>query len=101
MEKHHHQRNCQAQFKSSPSPVQLELRLALSLINTTPTHPHPPGKVEVQLESGHIWSVGSRWKLSGWLVCDLGLLGSGYLIVVGNHQSNVANLSQSKPQFQL
>ena len=30
-----------------------------------------------------------------------GLLGSGYEMLVGNHQSNVANLSQSKPQFQL
>ena len=28
-----------------------------------------------------------------------GLLGSGYLMVVGNHQSNAANFSQSKPQF--
>ena len=27
-----------------------------------------------QLESGHIWSVGSQWKLSGRLGCDLGRL---------------------------
>ena len=35
----------------------LELRLALSLIITTPTQ--TPGKVEMQLESDHIWSVSS------------------------------------------
>ena len=50
---------CQAQFQSSPSPVQWELRLALSLIITTHLHPRPPGKVEMQLEISHIWSVGS------------------------------------------
>ena len=51
--------NCQAQFQLA-SPVQVELSLALSLIITT----HPPGKVEMQLEIDHIWSVGS-W----WIVC--------------------------------
>ena len=30
-----------------------------------------------------------------------GLLSSGYVMVVGNHQCNTANLNQSKPQFQL
>ena len=57
-----------AKLSSSPSSVQLELRLALILVITPhphpPTHPHPPGKVEMQLESHHIWSVGS-W----WIVC--------------------------------
>ena len=57
----------QTQFKFITSSVQFELRLALSLIITT----HPPGKVEVQLESGHIWSVGS-W----WIVC-LVIFGGG------------------------
>ena len=49
----------------------VELRLALSLIITTHPHPHPPRKVEEQLESGHIWSVGSPW-----IVCLL-IFGSG------------------------
>ena len=47
---------CQAQFQLG-SPMPVELRLDLSLIITTTTH--PPGKVEIQLEIGHIWSVGS------------------------------------------
>ena len=47
--------NCQAQFKSSPSPVQLELILALSLIITTHPPTTTPGKVEMQLEIGHIY----------------------------------------------
>ena len=29
------------------------------------------------------------------------LLGSGYVMLVGNHQCNAANLNQSEPQFQL
>ena len=55
---------CQAQFKLA-SPVPVELSLALSLISTTHAHPHPhqPGKVEMQLEIDHIWSIGSWWKV--------------------------------------
>ena len=52
--------NCQAQFQLA-SPMSVHLRLALSLIISTPP---TPGKVEMQLEIGHIWSVGS----SSWLV---------------------------------
>ena len=42
---------CQAQFQFSTS--QVELSLALSLIITI--HPPTPGKVEIQLEIGHIY----------------------------------------------
>ena len=49
--------------QSKFSPVGIEISLKSDYYHP-PTHPHPPGKVEMQLESHHIWSVGS-W----WIVC--------------------------------
>ena len=45
--------------QSKSSPVGTEISLKFDYY-----HPHPPGKVEMQFEIHHIWSVGS-W----WIVC--------------------------------
>ena len=48
---------CQAQLQSSPVGTEISFKFD----NYHPLPPPPPGKVERQLKSHHIWSVGSWW----------------------------------------